>query len=126
MLDAASNILAPNLHVPPKFAFEIGSAVTRLLHGDRLADELGVQRTWVSHLLPALTAMNRSRRWLERRSATVRKASIAATIATLAEKSKEIGTTTYQHAGRHPDPDSLPRTRVPDLASEPRRRTAQP
>src|SRR5205807_6659569 len=73
MLETVANLLQQTTRLSVPLAFEVASAITRRLHGDALADQLGVKRTWVSLAMPLITLVNRIQRAWDRRSPVARK-----------------------------------------------------
>lgn len=99
MLEAVATLLAPRLGVGKAASIELGRAIVRRLHGDDLADQLGVPRTPVSILLPALVLMNRVRRMWLRPSSLRYERAITSTLAAFAEADRDfIGQTTYERS----------------------------
>ncbi|WP_371865840.1 oxygenase MpaB family protein [Dictyobacter kobayashii] len=49
MLEAITGILQPSLKLPPATIFNLVSAITRHLHGNVLADQLDIKKTWISN-----------------------------------------------------------------------------
>src|SRR5438105_2616455 len=73
MLEALAELLL--LKLPASVKFDLGSALTRRLHGDKLADQLGIKRTWISALMPLIMFANRLQRvWDQRSPSAVQRA----------------------------------------------------
>lgn len=72
MLDALAILLHQNGRLPRPLAFDFVCAFTRRLHGDKLADQLGIPKTWLGSLLPLLVQANRARRAWQTRSPSAR------------------------------------------------------
>lgn len=115
MLDAVAILLAPQLRVSEPIAFQLASAVLRRLHGNTLADALGVRRSWTSPALPLLAFVNRVRRRRERHDPRRRAATIARTIATFSDAQAQLGGggTTYGRTASDHSVDKLPKTIEP-------------
>lgn len=61
MLGALGNRLAPVLKYPVDVSVMLMASLCRLLHGNELADQLGVQSNWTESLLPMMADANRFR-----------------------------------------------------------------
>ncbi len=114
MLRIVSELLQPTLKLPVTTIFDIVSAITRRLHGDQLADQLGVKRTWMSTLMPLISLGNRIKRAWDRRSATARRQAVARTVQAF-QHPLIHGPTTYQYNASHPTQQDLPRTKEHDM-----------
>lgn len=110
MLESVAEFLGPALKMPYAFNFDFASALVRQFHGDVIADQLGVKRTWVSWLLPLFKLQNQFRRFRERRNPQVRAEGIAHTAARLQELAMIEGLTTYQRNADNPTEQNLPLT----------------
>lgn len=80
MLQAVSELLQKHLKFSASIRFDLASALTRHLHGDELADQLGIKRTWLSALMPLITLINRGKRAWDFRSPAARKHAVARTV----------------------------------------------
>jgi hypothetical protein len=86
------------------------SALTRHLHGNKLADQLGIKKTWMSILIPIITLINRIQRAWNSRSGTARQKAIARTVKIFLQSPPLEGTTTYQHNANNALQQNLPQT----------------
>jgi hypothetical protein len=116
MLKAVSELLQPTLKLPVSAIFDIVSAITRRLHGDQLADQLGVKRTWMSTLMPLIALVNRIKRAWDRRSVTARRQAVVRTLQAF-QRPLIHGPTTYQYNASHPTQQDLPRTKEQDMVN---------
>ena len=108
MLQALAEFLA--LKLPVSVRFDLGSALTRRLHGNELADQLGIKRTWISALMPLIMLANRLQRaWDQRSPAAVQRA-VARTIKAFEQFPPLEGSTAFQRAADNPVQQDLPRT----------------
>lgn len=103
MLQALGQLAAPMLHMPVEVASGLMQSMCRHIHGDELADALGVERSWTASLLPALVDANRYRRARDMATPALRQARIAQTLREFdAVDSQLSGDTTYQAHARQP------------------------
>lgn len=110
MLKTLASLLHTILRLPESFTFDLASAITRRLHGDALADQLGVKRTWVSRLMPLLVAQNRLQRARLQRDPIARRNAIDYTIEEFQSRLATItDATVYQQNADHPTQQPLPR-----------------
>ncbi|HLZ58913.1 MAG TPA: oxygenase MpaB family protein, partial [Ktedonosporobacter sp.] len=112
MLEAVSTFLQPILKLPTSTTFDLVSAITRRLHGDALADQLAIKKTWLSLTMPLITLANRLQRAWERRSPAARKHAVARTVAAF-EQFAMTGTTVYQRNASDPTEQRFPQTTDP-------------
>jgi hypothetical protein len=114
MLGAVATLLAPRLRVGRATSLGLARAILRRLHGDTLADQLGVPRSPVALALPAIILANRLARRHMRRSPARRAEVIAETLAAFDEANRDLaGKTTYQRALDEPVDDKVPQTIAP-------------
>lgn len=109
MLETVADALQKTMPLPRAFLFDLGHAMTRRLHGDALSDLLGVRRTWVSLLMPAVFLFNRLRRKTENRTPERRRRAIEKALVGLKSMTAQGGETTYQTNAAGPSAD-LPKT----------------
>ncbi len=117
MLDALTTVLQPMLKLPAPITFDLVSALTRHLHGDRLADQLGIKRTWISKIMPLLTLANCLQRAWNRRSPSARQRAIARTVQIFQQDLATTGETTYQRDADNLTVPQLPETVDPQATS---------
>ncbi len=117
MIKAVAAILQLTVKVSDQIAYDLVSAVTRHLHGNTLADQLGVKRTWLSALMPVLILANRIQRLWERRNSAARQKAIARTVQVFHEATDKASQTTYQVNTDQPGQQELPQTTVPPAIS---------
>jgi hypothetical protein len=111
MLVAIAQVLGDLLKLSPSLSFDLASAVTRRMHGDKLANKLGIKKTWVSAVLPLLVLFNRVQQVWSHRSAASRQRALTRAIASFEGFIKSNTTpTTYQSNALHPDQQQLPKT----------------
>lgn len=108
MLEAVTVFLQPALRLPAPVTFDLASALTRHLHGDQLADRLGIKKTWMSKTMPLITLANRLQRLWNRRNPASRQKAIARTIQIFQDALATTGQTTYQR-----DIDKLAQPQMP-------------
>lgn len=108
MLEAVTVFLQPALRLPAPVTFDLASALTRHLHGDQLADRLGIKKTWISKIMPLITLANRLQRLWNRRNAAARHKAIARTVQIFQDALATTGQTTYQR-----DVDKLAQPQLP-------------
>ncbi len=108
MLEAVTIFLQPALRLPASVTFDLASALTRHLHGNRLADQLGIKKTWISKTMPLITLANRLQRLWNRRSPAARQKAIARTVQVFQDALAMTGQTTYQR-----DIDKLAQQQLP-------------
>ncbi|PQM27753.1 DUF2236 domain-containing protein [Sphingopyxis lindanitolerans] len=114
MLDAVATLLAPRLRVGRTLSLALARAILRRLHGDTLADQLGVPRTPVALALPAIVVINRLARRRLHRSPEQRRRAVAQTQAAFAEADRDfVGRTTYEQTLKEPVKTEPPRTVAP-------------
>ncbi|HEX2813674.1 MAG TPA: oxygenase MpaB family protein [Sphingopyxis sp.] len=114
MLDAVATLLAPRLRVGRTLSLALARAILRRLHGNTLADQLGVPWTPVALALPAIVVINRLARRRLHRSPEQRRRAVAQTRAAFAEADRDfVGRTTYERALREPVKTEPPRTIAP-------------
>jgi hypothetical protein len=80
MLKAVSELLQKHLKVSASIRYNLASALTRHLHGDELADQLGIKRTWLSMIMPLITWINCGKRAWDLRSPATRARAVARTV----------------------------------------------
>lgn len=108
MLQALAEFLV--LKLPISVRFDLGSALTRRLHGNKLANQLGIKRTWISALMPLILLANRLQRaWDQRSPAAVQRA-VARTIKAFELFPPLDGSTAFQRATSDPTQQELPQT----------------
>jgi len=66
LIDATVANLMAALKTPPALTVDMAHALARFIHGDVLADALGVHRPEISHLIPLVVHDNQSTRRLQR------------------------------------------------------------
>jgi hypothetical protein len=108
MLEAVTNLLLLSMKLPASVAFDLVSAITRHLHGNKLADQLGIKRTWMSKIMPLITLSNRIQRAWNLRSAAARKRTVASTVHIFEQMPPLEGPTAYQHNADDPTQQHLP------------------
>jgi hypothetical protein len=106
MLVSAAELLV--LKLPFKMKYDLVSALTRRFHGNKLADQLGVKRTWMSVLMPLLVGLNRLQRSWNRRSPTARRRAIEGTVRVFMQIPPLDGPTAYQRNASDPTQQDLP------------------
>ena len=117
MLQAVAELLHDVLGMQTGLAFDLSSAVTRRLHGNELADQLGVKKTWVSAALPLLVLFTRMQRAWNRRGPAASKRAIDETVRTFRQNfAGANGSTTYERNATNPDRQRLPETVEPQAA----------
>jgi ER-bound oxygenase mpaB/B'/Rubber oxygenase, catalytic domain len=112
MIEAVAGFLQPILKLPASLTFDLVSAITRHLHGNELANRLGIKKTWVSTTMPLITLANRLQHARERRNPAVRSRNRARTIEAFQGALTATGQTTYQSADTL-TLQQLPQTVVP-------------
>ncbi|GLV53888.1 hypothetical protein KDH_07390 [Dictyobacter sp. S3.2.2.5] len=112
MLDAVTAILQPTLKLPSSIIFDLVSAITHHLHGNRLADQLAIKKTWISALMPVITLINRVQRAWNRRSPVARRCFIDRTVTAFLQIPPLQGSTTYQRNVTEPTQQELPKALV--------------
>ncbi|WP_157465302.1 oxygenase MpaB family protein [Deinococcus apachensis] len=118
MLVAVADLLQSSLPTPPPVTLDLVHAVARRLHGDRLADQLGIRKPWVRHALVPIMLGNRLRRWRERVQPGARDRTIDHTIRTFRGQLAGLqGETTYQRSAGPVPEAGLPRTVEPTPTS---------
>lgn len=110
MLDALAKILSDKLPMTERMAFVLLSEVTRRIQGDALADELGVERTILRPAMGLVSALNRGRRWLQRKVPAVRAASIRTTIEVYEQGLLEVADTPFARFAKEPTAQGFPRS----------------
>jgi hypothetical protein len=108
MLEAITELLT--LKLPTAVKFDLVSALTRRLHGDQLADQLGIKRNWLRLLMPLITLANRVQRAWDRRSPAARQRAIERTIKAFENIAPLEGDTAYQRNASNPTQQQLPQT----------------
>jgi hypothetical protein len=118
MLVAVSELLYEALGMQSGLGFDLASAITRRLHGNELADQLGVKRTWVSSVLPLLVLVTKVQRAWNRRSAAARKRAVAKTVQMFRQNlALNSGSTTYERNADDPGREQLPETVEPQVTA---------
>jgi ER-bound oxygenase mpaB/B'/Rubber oxygenase, catalytic domain len=117
MLKAVAKLLQLTVKLSDSLAFDLVSAITRHLHGNALADQLGVKKTWLSTIMPVLTLTNRIQRLWDRRNPAARQRAITRTILAFQQATANASQTTYQHNTDNPTQQDLPQTTVPSTIS---------
>lgn len=117
MLEAVTVFLQPTLRLPASVTFDLASALTRHLHGNQLADQLGIKKTWISATMPLIMLANRLQRFWNRRSPAARQKAIARTVQVFHDALTMTGQTTYQRDADNLAQQQLPRT-VDPLATQ--------
>lgn len=103
MLQALGQLTAPMLQMPADVTTGLMQSMCRHIHGDELADALGVERAWTASLLPALIDANRYRRARDLATPEARQARIALTLREFDAVDGQVrGDTTYQAHARLP------------------------
>lgn len=99
MLDGMGALLAPGLGVSVAVARKLSAATIRRLHGDAMADQLGVAWNWTALVLPFIAMANRLRRSRERRNPALRARIVSAAILSHNNRTDLFsGQTTYERA----------------------------
>lgn len=97
MLVAVADLLGPSVPTSPPLTLDLVHAVARRLHGDVMADTLGIRKPLVRHVLGLITLANRLRRWRERIQPGARAQTIEKTTTTFEGQLASLrGETTYQ------------------------------
>src|SRR5690242_634532 len=79
-----------------------------LIYAGDLADQFGIPRTWLGHLLPLLVQVNRVQHAWKTRSPSARARTLAHVIAEYQRLlAMETGPTLYQQNAAHPDQQQL-------------------
>lgn len=101
MLIALGNILAPFIGLPADVTIDLMHSFCRVIHGDELADQLGVTQNPTMALVPVFTAANAYEKQILDSSPEYRQQKIQETLATFDSLANDIegaGETTYQHS----------------------------
>lgn len=99
MLLALGHILSPFIGLPPEVTIDLMHSFCRVIHGDELADQLGVTQNATMAMIPVFTAANAYEKQFLDNSAEYRQQKIQETLATfdmIADDIEAGGQTTYQ------------------------------